>query len=432
MDRETAKDILRGSLRTYLEQKGIRTDKPFRCLHPDHIDSHPSMSLREGRQSCHCFACGANADIFQVIQWDYGVDTFKEAFEIGCDLFGLSVDGKETKKAVPKIRLSEKKEEKRKGRQKASADICDKVYKALKAVLPLMDDDIQYLKEARHLSDGRIKADYFRLTGKNLEATVRKVKKLTGIGVDVLKTVPGFYEQDGKILCSSEAGIGILIRDEKGRAHAVQVRRDTAEKDRRYTWFTSSFAKGGVSPGAAKDVLIPEHPKKCLCITEGRFKAEVLAAQGNITVSVQGVTTWKGIEKIAAELKDTYGLTSICLMFDADVMGNPQLMRSLRDMAVKLEQEFPDMQVLSGIWKASLGKGVDDCCFNGHSREIRFIRARQYYEICLATLDRLKAEYGTKAPGRMEAEKRKAFKRELQERNEAIFFSQEMQLPKAV
>ena len=424
MDRNEAKEILLSSLPEYLERKGIQINKKFRCLCPEHLDHDPSMSYYKQQNICHCFACGVNADIFQLIGWDYNVSSFKEQFEIGCSLFGLDV-GQERKNVVKKY--SSKKRLTKKEPEIAPLEIRHKVYTAMHDVLGLGPDDEKYLYEIRHLDKTRIRTDYFRLSKKWPDNALRKILKVAGCDPDLVKKVPGFYlDKNGNLAYNSkESGIAILIRDANGKACAVQVRRDTAEKGRRYVWFSSRFAKGGTSPGAAKDVVIPQHQKKILCITEGRFKAEILAQQGNITISVQGVSTWKNIDNIIKPLRDRYELHSIYLMFDSDIMGNIQLLKSLKQMARYLQQIFPDMRLKAGVWKMEYGKGVDDFYFSGtlyQNKNIKYLDAMEVYQKCLNNVPTLLKEYMVDDLRSLPEKRKKAFKKSLQKRNEEQFF----------
>ena len=54
--------------------------------------------------------------------------------------------------------------------------------------------------------------------------------------------------------------------------------------------------------------MIPDNPKKCLCITEGRFKSEMLAANGNMVISIQGVSSWKGIDEIILKMREEHNI----------------------------------------------------------------------------------------------------------------------------
>lgn len=91
MDREQAKDIVKGYLGDYLQSKGINTRKPFTCLNPDHPDKHPSMSMDKRNNRCKCFSCGASYDIFDLIGIDYGLTDPGEIFKKAYELYNVNI-----------------------------------------------------------------------------------------------------------------------------------------------------------------------------------------------------------------------------------------------------------------------------------------------------------------------------------------------------
>lgn len=92
MDREQARDIVKGYLDEYLRGKGINTRKPFTCLSPAHNDKHPSMSYDRHRQRCKCFSCGVSYDIFDLIGIDYGLSDDIDIFNKAYELYGIEID----------------------------------------------------------------------------------------------------------------------------------------------------------------------------------------------------------------------------------------------------------------------------------------------------------------------------------------------------
>lgn len=68
------KELLREKLPDYLRERGIRIEKPFRCLNQAHEDRHPSMSYYRKGQVVKCFACGYTADIFDLYGEEMGLD----------------------------------------------------------------------------------------------------------------------------------------------------------------------------------------------------------------------------------------------------------------------------------------------------------------------------------------------------------------------
>jgi replicative DNA helicase len=91
MNPEEAKESAKSHLSDYLNAKGINTSTNFSCLNPAHEDKHPSMSFDPRRNRCHCFSCGVDYDIFDVIGLETGLSG-KELFEHTYKMFGINVD----------------------------------------------------------------------------------------------------------------------------------------------------------------------------------------------------------------------------------------------------------------------------------------------------------------------------------------------------
>ena len=72
-------ESLRPRLEDYLRSRGINPEKRFRCLNPDHFDRHPSMSYDPKRYKAHCFACGADYDLFDLLILDGDAQTSRDA-----------------------------------------------------------------------------------------------------------------------------------------------------------------------------------------------------------------------------------------------------------------------------------------------------------------------------------------------------------------
>lgn len=90
---EDAKTQCQNRLADYLQGKGININKPFRCLNPEHEDRHPSMSYDSKRRKVHCFACGADFDVFDLIGIDEGIPSFKEQYNRACSIYGITSTG---------------------------------------------------------------------------------------------------------------------------------------------------------------------------------------------------------------------------------------------------------------------------------------------------------------------------------------------------
>ena len=96
MNPEEAKEYAKTNLEAYLNAKGINTSSNFSCLNPAHEDKHPSMSFDSRRNRCHCFSCGVDYDIFDVVAIDTGLSG-KELFNHVYSLYNISVDYKNSK-----------------------------------------------------------------------------------------------------------------------------------------------------------------------------------------------------------------------------------------------------------------------------------------------------------------------------------------------
>ena len=96
MNPEEAKEYAKTNLEAYLNAKGINISSNFSCLNPTHEDKHPSMSFDSRRNRCHCFSCGVDYDIFDVVAIDTGLSG-KELFNHVYSLYNISVDYENSK-----------------------------------------------------------------------------------------------------------------------------------------------------------------------------------------------------------------------------------------------------------------------------------------------------------------------------------------------
>ena len=88
MNRENTNEEIKNRLKEYLQEIGIDVNRKFRCLNPNHVDEHPSMSYDKNRKKVHCFSCMADYDTFDVMEIKTGLHG-KELFEYGYKYFGL-------------------------------------------------------------------------------------------------------------------------------------------------------------------------------------------------------------------------------------------------------------------------------------------------------------------------------------------------------
>lgn len=104
------KEYLKEQLVDFLEERNINIRKNFICLNPEHLESTPSMSYDARRNKVHCFGCGVDYDIFNLIGIEYGLDDFQSQFNKACELYDVKIEQNHTIK--PKsVRTSQNKRE---------------------------------------------------------------------------------------------------------------------------------------------------------------------------------------------------------------------------------------------------------------------------------------------------------------------------------
>ena len=104
------KEYLKEQLVDFLEERNINIRKNFICLNPEHLESTPSMSYDARRNKVHCFGCGADYDIFNLIGIEHGLDDFQSQFNKACELYDVKIEQNHATK--PKsVRASQNKRE---------------------------------------------------------------------------------------------------------------------------------------------------------------------------------------------------------------------------------------------------------------------------------------------------------------------------------
>ena len=159
-------------------------------------------------------------------------------------------------------------------------------------------------------------------------------------------------------------------------------------------------------------------------MTEGRFKSEILAEEGNITISLQGVSSWKGVENDIKILQERYDLTSLYLFFDSDILGNRQLFLAIRDMVNMLQKEIHGLQIRVALWPIASGKGIDDCIAAGNRNKVQFLPVSTFMADCETIFQKVLDANDFKGHklNKLPAEKQRQLKTSLQEQEEAWFF----------
>ena len=81
-------DSLRPRIIDYLYDRGIDPRKRFRCLNPSHLDRDPSMGFDPKRSKVHCFACGADYDLFDLLALDNNLSSPADALSLASERYG--------------------------------------------------------------------------------------------------------------------------------------------------------------------------------------------------------------------------------------------------------------------------------------------------------------------------------------------------------
>ena len=94
-------DSLRPRIVDYLHERGIDPRKRFRCLNPAHLDRDPSMSFDPKRDKVHCFACGADYDLFDLLTLEENLSSPLEPLISASRHYGDGSADRPAKRAAP-------------------------------------------------------------------------------------------------------------------------------------------------------------------------------------------------------------------------------------------------------------------------------------------------------------------------------------------
>lgn len=401
----------------HLERKG----RDYLC--PFHNDiKGESFKILKQTNTYKCYSCGESGDAINFFQNMFNL-TFKDAVLMIADEQGLyhSNDYLKTDRSY-QVR---KKESKTKKLEPLDPELLNKVYRifikgnTLIGKDKLKEEHLELLKEERNLTEEEIeRSGYFTFPRLMLNRTLQRELYKNGIEPSQLKNVPGFYYDKEKqeyrfsTLKDGRGGIGIPIRNENNQIVGIQIRQDdekeVEEQSNRYVWFSSSFAddrgryKDGRSPGTPFDIVVPKKVKNSsIIITEGHFKAEAVAKEfGCVTISVQGVNNWKGIDKVINNIEKNRGIpvSNIIIAYDSDLIEKDQVLIQTIKLGGKLNelntdnlriekektkmiQEIEEIEkqmknkneknIYVARWNERYGKGIDDVINNGEKEHLR-------------------------------------------------------------
>lgn len=413
---------------------------------------HRSFVVTPRKNIWHCFVCGDGfgGNGIKFISLYDNIDYLQAAFKVAYENNIISYDeyimySKINYNETYVNRLEQKHVGSKKiavtAKPKAPDFIIHNVYSIIKENCSLSEEDYKTLKNERHLSDTRIARDYFTAptNWKQKENILNAIRAAYPEYTDeILMTVPGFYIEPEKgknrLKFSFAKGIAFCIRTDT-KIKAIQIRRYTVkEEQKRYTWFSSSFTDaepdkylGGAGCGSPHDILYPDNTDKgIIAITEGRFKSEILRDAGNVAISLQGVSTWKGIQNEILHIMDSRPVRKIYLFYDSDMLGNTAVYNQSIALLKAIEITFPTIQTYHAVWKKEWGKGIDDMYFNGHIKKIKYLTSGQLKSCHEKVLKFLLKKYGVESLDEIVRSKDKDLKerfcRDLQDNSEKAIF----------
>lgn len=386
----------------------IRKGTSYKGICPFHNDRKiGSFDVSDRKQIWKCFSCGVGGDTIKFVSLYDGIDYLAAAFRVALE-FGIISSGeyedyyanrRYRKNEIEKIQRRYEELDKDKFQNNiADNDTLDRVFRIFINSCDLSVEHKAHLMGERGLSEEEIESGmYFTFpTRKVMSKFCGRIREAFDGDETVLATIPGFFRQESKkfpgrkmFSFSKHIGIGIGIKNAKGQVVGIQIRHDNkGNKDTRYVWFSSAFAMNddkydcGTSSGSPVDVVYPKIIKNpTIVITEGRFKAQHLArSTGSIAISVQGVTSWRGIVKELAEIPnafavkkrysgENYKVHCLCIAFDADMNYKYQVAEQLKKMADQLEGHNYFTYYLN--WDEEEGKGIDDVMLAGKQASIK-------------------------------------------------------------
>lgn len=279
MDREQAKDTVKGYLEDYLRGKGINTRQLFRCLNPEHPDKHPSMSYNPKENNCHCFACGATYDIFDLIGIDYGLSDYKDIFNKAYELYGVTID---QDPAEHKTEIKPKKE-------KAAAEV-------------KKDDFIKYYTLARAARSEAPAQEYLKARGISEEVAAKY-----WLGYDAeYKTFN--IDEDGQNEFATWRALIIPTGSNSYIARNIDTPKDPAKKNR--------YRKKGASLIFNSKALYEANSP--IFVVEGEIDALSIIEAGGQAI---GLGSTSNIRQLVALLEKKKAIQPLILCLDADEEG---------------------------------------------------------------------------------------------------------------
>jgi len=370
------------------------------ALCPFHVTDHVgSFVINTVGNYCSCFACGNGGDSIHAMMKIWNKSYEECVLQIACDFEIITaqeyidLSGIKYEKKGDEVSYIKPVEVRKRRPSKQTLTMYTRVYEFIFDWFGLSNEDRRMLENDRHISTERIEKDYctFDTTDdKTVSRLMFALKQKFPEYAEDLAKVPGLFEskrKDDWILATlSIKAIGILLRNADGDVVAVQLRDKDPNAVVRYKYFSfkagtnNKYCRGGGTVGTPIDVIIPENNAGIVAVVEGRFKAERLAEEGFITLSVQGVNNFVNIDKDikAVEAVTNQFIKEVYVFYDADQLSNGNVFKAGIKLGNYIE-EHAKKHLNYVIWNPDFGKGIDDLIVNGYKNTTRKFE-KEYYE----------------------------------------------------
>lgn len=369
------------------------------ALCPFHMDNRiGSFVINTVTNTCHCFACTNGGGVIKAVAKMLDTDFTKAALQVACDQ--KLIDEAKFKQLAqinyePKLKKIEYQKAPEVEETKEVRELKEAIYLDMAQYFGLKATDKEYLLKIRCLKEEDL-SNYFSIDTTDESYLMHlyetySAEKLIEIG----KRVPGFFLRLKRaeipyLDILPKRGIGILMRDAKGKVVGVQVRAYNSCMDvaPRYTYFSYKVPKafgdlmtGGASIKTPFNVIYAAGSKK-LAIVEGIFKAEILAQNGFNVISAQGVNNFSGIEKQIKGMEQRLGIAfeQVTVFYDADFVSNPSVCAAAIKLGEYLYTKMNNnnIEVKYAYWNKALGKGIDDLIIAGKKDTVKLMSFVDY------------------------------------------------------
>lgn len=361
------KDAISGEyIEDYIKQsrgKGLRAN--IKCIYaesdPAHrkgTDNKPSMGYIKGSGKYHCLTCNKNANLFDIVKYDYNLetdtDTFKKLNEIYPAIELYKND--DSIKNITPVQIADNVE------INTNFNFTDVVDKASSDVVA-NNMQISYLGNVAH--------QYYEKRGFTKE-TIKKFKLgCTNDFNDMLNKYPALKTKSKK---SNLYKWIIPFLDEQGNCYnfiaEICNREKIDEYNQKYKKITSS---GGLTTILFNEYYLKNDKPSTIFITEGVYDAISIEQEGYKAIALNGV----GATRLFMLLKHYKPNTNLILMLDNDDAGKTHtknILNELKMLDMQNIKYIDSMEIIQNYSNIKDYKDANDMLINNKSEFKAFIK----------------------------------------------------------